>query len=93
MSAYLWNLLEWISQGLNTVLLAGNPNMTVSARCWLNRERAGWSLAYRAINRIFFWQADHCRQSYQDDVQFARSILPPAAVGIYYPPGTDPTDQ
>ena len=93
MSAYIWNVLEWFSQGLNTVLLAGNPNMTVSARCWLSRERTGWALAYRVINRIFFWQADHCRQSYQDDLRFARSILPPAAVGTYYPPGADPDNE
>lgn len=89
MSAYLWNLLEWISQGLNAVLLAGNPNMTVSARCYVNRERAGWALAYRVINRAFFWQSDHCRQSYEDDLQFARSILPPVPAP-YYPPGVDP---
>ncbi|MFC7460745.1 hypothetical protein [Hydrogenophaga defluvii] len=94
MSTYIWNILEWFSQGLNTVFLAGNPNMTVSARCWVNRERSGWSRAYHAINRVFFWQADHCRQSYEDDLRFARSVLPPPPEKhVYYPPGGDPIDQ
>lgn len=93
MGTYIWNVLEWFSQGLNAVLLGGNPNMTVSARCWVNRERAGWAWGYRVINRFFFWQVDHCKRSYEDDLRFARSILPPATVGGYYPPGADPTDQ
>lgn len=26
-----------------------------------------WRLAYRAINLLFFWQADHCRAAYETE--------------------------
>lgn len=96
MKTYFWNLLEWLSQGLNTVFLLGNPNMTVSARCYVNRARAPWATAYKVINAVFFWQEDHCKQSYEDDLEFARSVLPPQAAqpqNPYFPPGADPADR
>lgn len=92
MGTYLWNLLEWGSQGLNAIFLAGNPNMTVSARCYMNSARPGWSVAYRVINKLFFWQENHCKQSYEEDVRFAKSILP-TPTGPYCPPGVDPDNQ
>lgn len=72
---YFGGIATWLSQGLNCALLKGNPDMTVSARCYLNRHRKGWRTAYRVINRLFFWQADHCRSSFRSDVVYALSIL------------------
>ena len=64
----------WLSQGLN-LLLGGHHDMTLSARCYLNRNRPGWRTAYRLINRLFFWQADHCKISFQSDVRYAEQVL------------------
>jgi hypothetical protein len=75
MKDYLLNIGEIISQALNAILLAGNPNMTVSARCYLNREKPGWRTAYFTVNKIFFWQEDHCRSSWVSDIVFARQAL------------------
>lgn len=75
MKDYLLNVAEVLSQAFNAIVLRGNPNVTVSARCYLNRHRAGWSTAYRAINRVFFWQEDHCRSSWVSDIVFARQAV------------------
>lgn len=46
-----------------------------SARTYVNRHRFGWGVAYRIINLLFFWQENHCRDSYQADVDFAKEVL------------------
>ena len=75
MRDWIGGIAAWLSQGLNKVFLNGSPDMTVSARCYINRERPGWRIAYRVINRVFFWQEDHCRASYETDLAFAKTIL------------------
>lgn len=50
MKNYFLNLAEATSQWLNA-LLGGNPNMTVSARAYVNRRRH--PLPYMLINRVF----------------------------------------
>jgi hypothetical protein len=72
MKTYLLNLAEATSQWLNA-LRGGNPNMTVSARAYLNRKRH--PLPYKLINKVFFWQDDHCRDSWVSDIMFARRAL------------------
>ena len=69
---YLWNVLEAVSQLLHA-MLGGNPNITVSAKAYLNRHKRPW--VYRAINRLFWWQEDHCRDSWVSDIVFARRAL------------------
>lgn len=64
-----------VSQFLNWLILFGHPDQTISARCYVNRHRPVWGSAYRVINKIFFWQTDHCRESHKSDVEFARQIL------------------
>lgn len=75
MKEYLFNVLEIISQGLNTVFFNGNPNMTVSARCYLSRDKPYWGQAYKVLNKVFFWQDDHCMESWVSDIRFARKAL------------------
>lgn len=75
MIRYLTRIAAWCSQGLNCVFLFGHHDMTVSARCYLNREKRFWRTGYRLINRIFFWQDDHCYHSHQSDLDFSRDIL------------------
>jgi hypothetical protein len=72
LTAYFWNLMEATSQWLNA-LRGGNSNITISAQAYLDRHKR--PRVYRAINAIFFWQEDHCRDSWVDDIVFARRAL------------------
>ena len=75
MRDWIGGIAAWLSQGINCALLSGSPDMTVSARSYINRDRKGCGRAYRAINRVFFWQADHCKRSFQSDVTYAIRVL------------------
>ena len=61
-------MIRWLTSGATLV-------QTISARCYVNRHRPVWGSVYRVINKIFFWQTDHCRESHKSDVEFARQIL------------------
>lgn len=58
------------SQGLNVLLLDGDANESVSARC----HREGWKTAERRIDRIIFWEREHCRKSHQADIDRAHEL-------------------
>lgn len=73
--SYVTRIAAWLSQGANCIVLNGSPDQTVSARAYVQRHTPGWRIAYRAINALFFWQADHCRESHEADVRFARDVL------------------
>ena len=75
MVAWLLRVFAWSSQTVNLLLLFGHHDQTVSARCYVNRNCRGWRHAYRTINAIFFWQGDHCHESFLADVRFAKDIL------------------
>ena len=75
MKQQLPRIAAWGSQGVNCNLLGGHQDQTVSARAYLNRNRRGWRVAYRALNAVFFWQEDHCRDSWLADVAWAKEIL------------------
>lgn len=72
---YFTGIAAWFSQGMNAIVLGGHHDMTVSARCHINRHRPGWRTARRIINRIFFWQQDHCKSSFRSDVMYAMAVL------------------
>ncbi len=72
---YITRVAAWLSQGANCILLGGSPDQTVSARCYVNRNQLPWAIAYRAVNALFFWQEDHCRDSHAADVEFAQKVL------------------
>lgn len=65
----------WVSQGANWLFLNGNPDQTVSARCYVNRHRLPWKFGYHTINMIFFWQKDHCKESFKADQDFAFEVM------------------
>ena len=70
-------LLIALDQVLNTVVWIkgdgfGMADETLSARAWRLREKSN---AWRRIDRLFFWQVDHCRQSYLSEL--LRKHLPP----------------
>lgn len=71
---YLINILITLDQFLN-VLFGGHPDETMSASLWRHREKSAcWCFGYMMINTIFFWQKDHCLESYLSEVQ--RKQLP-----------------
>ena len=75
MDEYLLRVAAWLSQGFNCIFLGGSHDQTVSARAYQNRHTPGWCIAYEVLNTIFFWQEDHCRDSYQAGVRFAKEVM------------------
>lgn len=45
-------------------LLAGWPDETLSSRAWRWEKNGVRSWPRRLIDRIFFWESEHCFQSY-----------------------------
>lgn len=54
----------------------GLADETLSARAWRLRERPVWGLARCLVDLLFFWEADHCEDSYRKEQE--RRHLPPA---------------
>jgi len=75
MRDWIGGIAAWLSQGVNCAILRGSPDMTVSARCYVSRRLPRWRTAYRIINRIVFWQKDHCKISFQSDILYANRVL------------------
>lgn len=52
-------------QWFNVALANGWPDETLSARAWRLREASRtWGVIRGLIDGIFFWQRDHCYESY-----------------------------
>jgi chloramphenicol 3-O-phosphotransferase len=65
------NIIIGLDQTLNCCFRLdgewGQPDETLSARAHRVREQhPGWA---KWINRIFFWQTDHCRASFEAEQQ------------------------
>jgi hypothetical protein len=65
---YLMGIWSATSQWLNVVLLLGHPNESISGRS----HREGWKVK-KIINAIFFWQVDHCKSAYTNDLKWAQA--------------------
>lgn len=51
-------------QFANTIL-GGWPDETLSSRAWRKREtKVFWRIMRFIIDRIFFWQKNHCQNAY-----------------------------
>jgi hypothetical protein len=74
---YLIHIGDCLSQLANCAIFLGdNPNESLSGRAF--RQRNGskfWSAMYRLINKIFFWQDNHCLDAHLLDKQRARRML------------------
>lgn len=66
MKQYVINLLITLDQLVNTIL-RGNPDETLSSRAHRMRAKGhpAWGWAAGAIDTLFFWEADHCRTSWE----------------------------
>lgn len=69
MKQYFVNILIALDQLINAVL-GGYPDETLSAYSWRKQD---WR--YKVINKLFFWQNNHCRGSYESEK--VRRHLPP----------------
>lgn len=61
MKAYFLNILISADQFINT-LCGGNPDETISSRVGKRRDAAEKFFA-RVIDKLFFWQKDHTKNS------------------------------
>ncbi len=62
-----------IDQLLNTIL-GGWADETLSARMWRHRGLVWWREARWLVDKLFFWQPNHCYQSFVSELQ--RKQLP-----------------
>lgn len=60
---YLKKILIAVDQ-LANALLAGWPDETLSSRAWRWEQDGVRVWPRRLIDRIFFWEPKHCRESY-----------------------------
>lgn len=52
---------------LVNALLAGWPDETLSSRAWRWEQDGVRSWPRKLIDRLFFWEKQHCFQSYQSE--------------------------
>ena len=65
-----------LDQVLNTLIGKGWADETLSARAYRCRNKTkAWNWAYRTIDKIFFWQDDHCYIAHLREM--TRAQLPP----------------
>lgn len=67
-----------LSQAINLIFFNGSPDETLSARSYRLGDIQGrpeWIRRRKKIDRLFWFQPDHCRTSHEEDVAFARVIL------------------
>lgn len=60
---YVHNLIISSSQFINSILI-GNPDETLSARAWREDKK----VLILIINTLFFWQKNHCRGAYAQEL-------------------------
>ena len=62
----LLKALVWADRAIN-VLIGGSFNETLSARAHRMdvKDQPYWGWTAGAINRVFFWQADHCKAQWE----------------------------
>lgn len=71
--SYLLNNLIAFDQQANA-LLWGDPDETISSRAWrcgvrADKPKKRWRVARVIIDRIFWFQPDHCRVSYESEIE------------------------
>lgn len=58
------------SQLVNTALLNGHPNESISGRAW--RTQSVW---YKVIDTVLWFDPEHCRTSYVNDLAYAADLI------------------
>lgn len=60
-----------IDQLLNAIA-GGYADETMSARCWRLRAQQPYAALRSAIDGLFFLQVDHCKSSYESELERAQ---------------------
>lgn len=63
---YWKKVLIAVDQLVNA-LLAGWPDETMSSRAWRWEQDGVRAWPRRVIDRLFFWEPNHCRESYRSE--------------------------
>jgi len=80
MYSYLKNLWNAFSQFLNVLLLNGSPNESLSSRAYAEP----WPKTMWIINKVFFWQNNHCRGAFANELRLSEEYVRKAIEkGIY----------
>lgn len=45
-------------------LMGQSPRNTMSGELWAHRTHPFWGRVQRAVDRMFFWQPDHCQRQW-----------------------------
>lgn len=64
-------LVSLVSRFINAAVFGGSTHQTLSARAYIEP----WPRLHRIINAVFFWQDDHCRWAWENEVEEARKTL------------------
>lgn len=64
---------------LGNALAGGWADETISSRSWRCRTRQPWATLRPVIDRLFFWDADHCQSSFESERK--RLQMPPELRG------------
>jgi hypothetical protein len=67
---YFVRALDATSQWLNTILLNGNANDSISGRAF----KESWD-SEKFINKIVFWEPEHCKIAYYSDLARAKTMV------------------
>lgn len=73
--AYLKNLLIALDQLLGALFLGNEADMTISAQAWLWHLQGKRDWAYKLIDRLLFWDRNHCAESFRSEKE--RRQVPP----------------
>ena len=64
------------SRLFNAAVFGGSTYQTVSARAYIDgRTNAKWARRRNRIDRVFWFDADHCKAAWQNEVDAARKTL------------------
>lgn len=67
-----------VSAFFNVWLLNGNPDESISARCYREGVIIGkpkWEKWHNRIDKLFFWEKEHCMNAYLVDLKHARELV------------------
>ena len=72
MANWLTKIGSVTSATLNVLLFNGHQDESLSARAWREDRQV-----YKVINKIFFWEDNHCYQAHLTDIKHAEELLQP----------------
>lgn len=84
MNNYIRNVLNSWTQALGSLTAyTYNANESVSGASWRKRATKKGGLLYRLINKLFFWQPNHCKEAARREVKDCLQLIA-AHEGVTY---------